>query len=36
MPDLGYLALFALVSLVTFAAGGLLFRKMKREFVDIL
>jgi hypothetical protein len=25
-----------LVSLVTFAAGGLLFRKMKREFVDIL
>ncbi|MGD0101310.1 MAG: ABC transporter permease [Acidobacteriota bacterium] len=36
MPNLGYLALFALVSLVTFAAGGLLFRKMKREFVDIL
>jgi lipopolysaccharide transport system permease protein len=36
MPNLSNLALLALVSLVIFAAGGLFFRKTKREFVDIL
>jgi ABC-type polysaccharide/polyol phosphate export permease len=36
MPDLGILAIFAAISLVIFAAGGLFFRKMKREFVDVL
>lgn len=36
MPNLSNLGLFALVSLVTFAAGGLFFRKTKREFVDVL
>ncbi len=36
MPDLHSLAVLALASLVVFAAGGLFFRKTKREFVDIL
>jgi len=36
MPDMGILALFAAVSLLVFAAGGLFFRKTKREFVDVL
>jgi lipopolysaccharide transport system permease protein len=36
MPDLGMLALFAGTALVVFTAGGLFFRKTKREFVDIL
>jgi lipopolysaccharide transport system permease protein len=36
MPDLGVLAVFALISFVVFAAGGLFFRKTKREFVDVL
>jgi lipopolysaccharide transport system permease protein len=36
IPDLGILAIFAAVSLVIFTAGGLFFRKTKREFVDVL
>lgn len=36
MPDLGILAIFAVSSVVIFAAGGLFFRKTKREFVDVL
>jgi len=36
MPDLGILALFAALSLVIFATGGLFFRKTKRDFVDVL
>jgi lipopolysaccharide transport system permease protein len=36
MPDMGILAILAVVSLAVFAAGGLFFRKTKREFVDIL
>jgi len=36
MPDLGILAIFAALSLVIFAAGGLFFRKTKRDFVDVL
>jgi ABC-type polysaccharide/polyol phosphate export permease len=36
MPDLGILAIFAAVSLAIFTAGGLFFRKTKREFVDVL
>lgn len=36
MPNLSSLAVLAVVSLVTFAIGGLFFRKTKREFVDIL
>jgi len=36
MPDLRVLALLAVVSLLVFAAGGMFFRKTKREFVDIL
>jgi lipopolysaccharide transport system permease protein len=36
MPDLGILAILAVVSLAIFAAGGLFFRKTKREFVDVL
>ena len=36
MPDLKILAILAVVSLLVFAAGGLFFRKTKREFVDIL
>jgi lipopolysaccharide transport system permease protein len=36
MPDLGILAIFAAVSLGIFIAGGLFFRKTKREFVDVL
>jgi lipopolysaccharide transport system permease protein len=36
MPDLGQLAVFAIVSLVVFSVGGIFFRKTKREFVDIL
>jgi lipopolysaccharide transport system permease protein len=36
MPDLQALALVALVSLVVFVGGGLFFRYIKREFVDVL
>ncbi len=36
MPDLEMLAILAAVSLLVFAAGGLFFRKIKREFVDVL
>jgi ABC-type polysaccharide/polyol phosphate export permease len=36
MPDLRILAIFAAVSVAVFIAGGLFFRKTKREFVDIL
>ena len=36
MPDLGVLAILAAVCLSVFAAGGLFFRKTKREFADIL
>ncbi len=35
-PDLGILALLALSSVAVFAAGGLFFRHIKREFVDVL
>lgn len=36
MPNLGSLALLAALSLAVFAAGGLFFRHIKREFVDVL
>jgi lipopolysaccharide transport system permease protein len=36
MPNLGYLATFAVISLAIFLAGGAFFRKTKREFADIL
>lgn len=36
MPDLGTLALLAVVSFAVFAVGGLFFRHTKREFVDVL
>jgi ABC-type polysaccharide/polyol phosphate export permease len=36
MPDLGVLAILAVASLVVFAAGGMFFRKTKRDFVDVL
>ena len=36
MPDLSVLAVLAGVSMAIFAAGGLFFRKTKREFVDVL
>ena len=36
MPDLNVLAILAVASLAVFIAGGLFFRKTKREFVDIL
>jgi ABC-type polysaccharide/polyol phosphate export permease len=36
MPDISVLSILALASLVVFAAGGLFFRKTKREFVDVL
>ncbi|MBZ5497875.1 MAG: ABC transporter permease [Acidobacteriia bacterium] len=36
MPDLQSLALLALASLAVFVAGGLFFRHIKREFVDVL
>jgi ABC-type polysaccharide/polyol phosphate export permease len=36
MPDLNIMAVLALAAVVVFAAGGLFFRKTKREFVDIL
>jgi ABC-type polysaccharide/polyol phosphate export permease len=36
MPDLQALGLLALASLAVFVAGGLFFRHIKREFVDIL
>jgi ABC-type polysaccharide/polyol phosphate export permease len=36
MPELNILAVLAVMSLVVFAAGGLFFRKTKREFVDVL
>ena len=36
MPDMGILAVLAVVSLAVFVAGGLFFRATKREFVDIL
>jgi lipopolysaccharide transport system permease protein len=36
MPNLGILAIIAAVSLAVFTAGGLFFRKTKREFVDVL
>jgi lipopolysaccharide transport system permease protein len=35
-PDLRILALFAVTSMAVFAAGGIFFRKTKRDFVDIL
>jgi lipopolysaccharide transport system permease protein len=36
MPDLSHLAILAVISLVVFSAGGMFFRKTKREFADIL
>jgi len=36
MPDLNIMAVLALAAVIVFAAGGLFFRKTKREFVDIL
>ena len=36
MPDLNILAILATASLTVFVAGGLFFRKTKREFVDVL
>ncbi len=36
MPDLHALALLALASVAVFVAGGLFFRHIKREFVDVL
>jgi ABC-type polysaccharide/polyol phosphate export permease len=36
MPDLGALVTLATISLVVFVAGGLFFRHIKREFVDVL
>lgn len=36
MPNLKILALLAVGSCLVFAAGGLFFRKTKREFVDVL
>jgi lipopolysaccharide transport system permease protein len=36
MPDLSVLAFFALAAFLVFAAGGIFFRKTKREFVDVL
>jgi lipopolysaccharide transport system permease protein len=36
MPDLWLLALLGAGSLLVFAAGGVFFRHMKREFVDVL
>jgi lipopolysaccharide transport system permease protein len=36
MPDLHTMAILGIASLIVFAAGGLFFRKMKREFVDVL
>ena len=36
MPDLINLAVLALVSTAVFAAGGMFFRHVKREFVDVL
>jgi len=36
MPNMRILAIFATVSLAVFIAGGLFFRKTKREFVDVL
>jgi lipopolysaccharide transport system permease protein len=35
-PDLRILAVFAATALAVFAAGGIFFRKTKRDFVDIL
>jgi lipopolysaccharide transport system permease protein len=36
MPDMHILAILAAASLAVFTAGGLFFRKIKREFADIL
>jgi len=36
LPNLGTLAVLAAVSMALFAAGGLFFRHIKREFVDVL
>jgi lipopolysaccharide transport system permease protein len=36
MPDMHILAILALASLAVFVAGGMFFRKTKREFVDVL
>ena len=36
MPDLSVLAVLAVASLLIFVAGGMFFRKTKREFVDVL
>jgi ABC-type polysaccharide/polyol phosphate export permease len=36
MPDLAMLAGVTLGSLVLFVAGGMFFRRLKREFVDVL
>ena len=36
MPDLHALALLSIGSLAVFMAGGLFFRHIKREFVDVL
>jgi ABC-type polysaccharide/polyol phosphate export permease len=35
-PDLRALAILALISLAVFVAGGMFFRNIKREFVDVL
>jgi lipopolysaccharide transport system permease protein len=36
MPDMGSMAVLAITSLLVFVAGGLFFRHIKREFVDVL
>jgi ABC-type polysaccharide/polyol phosphate export permease len=36
MPNLQALAWFAIASVIVFVAGGLFFRHIKREFVDVL
>ena len=36
MPDMSILAILAAISLAVFVAGGMFFRKTKREFADIL
>ena len=36
MPDMGILAILGVASLLVFAGGGIFFRVIKREFVDVL
>jgi lipopolysaccharide transport system permease protein len=36
MPDMTMLAVLALGSFIVFVAGGMFFRHLKREFVDVL